>query len=418
MNILVNPSDKPNQMKERNIVVLHINAYAAYRGRDMAGAIRVRNFFDPVLESPENSVSNLILLNIHDFEHNGEHSSITDKVTCLSIGYSKIYNPVSVIRYLKNGFRFLKKQKKEGGCNILYNYESPDIRNILFIRYAKKIGYKIVVDLVEDKEYEETRTFNDRCRKSLSLYFIRQLKHLADGMITISSHLYKKTQSITEGKVPNILLPISVDLKKIPETGSTPGTHPKLTIIYGGSFAQKDGLNDLLEAVVSLEKNHKDFCLKLAGKGKEEDMAIINGYMEKSKCIEFIGYLPPEEYYKVLAQADICCMTRNNSAFANGGFPFKLGEYLAAGKIVIATKVGDVSKYLTHRKDSILINPDNRQELIGALEYALENYQELKTAMGNAAKKTAKENFCSDMIREKLLAYLNNICSGQTSEIP
>lgn len=40
-------------------------------------------------------------------------------------------------------------------------------------------------------------------------------------------------------------------------------------------------------------------------------------------------------------------MCRNLSEYANASFPFNLGEYLAIGNPVIATKVSDIEMCLT-----------------------------------------------------------------------
>ena len=64
-----------------------------------------------------------------------------------------------------------------------------------------------------------------------------------------------------------------------------------------------------------------------------------------------------KDYYSLLNNADIPCMTRVDLAFANAGFPFKLGEYLAAGKPVIASRVSDVDRFLVNGQNAMLVNP-------------------------------------------------------------
>ena len=56
-------------------------------------------------------------------------------------------------------------------------------------------------------------------------------------------------------------------------------------------------------------------------------------------------------------------MTRTDSAYANAGFPFKLGEFLASGKPVIASNVSDVGKFFTDRHDTMLVKPGECKEI-------------------------------------------------------
>ncbi len=121
-----------------------------------------------------------------------------------------------------------------------------------------------------------------------------------------------------------------------------------------------------------------------------------------------MGFLNTEDYYALLNTCDIFCMTRINSKFANAGFPFKLGEFLASGKGVIATNVGDVSKYLHNEENSLLITPDSVSGIKNAL-LTFVNDPEKIHALGKEARKTAEKYFDSDKVSLKLLSIFNAV---------
>ncbi|MGB4844908.1 MAG: glycosyltransferase family 4 protein, partial [Ferruginibacter sp.] len=120
------------------------------------------------------------------------------------------------------------------------------------------------------------------------------------------------------------------------------------------------------------------------------------------------GYLSTDDYYTLLNQCDIFCMTRVNSKFANAGFPFKLGEFLASGKAIIATRVGDVPDYLFNDKNALVITPDSVEAIVNALEVLIENPDKRK-ALGIEARKTAEQHFDSENISMKLLSIFNSL---------
>jgi glycosyltransferase involved in cell wall biosynthesis len=60
-------------------------------------------------------------------------------------------------------------------------------------------------------------------------------------------------------------------------------------------------------------------------------------------------------------------MTRVGSGYANAGFPFKLGEFLATGNPVITTNVSDVSVYLENYKDCIIVTPEKINEVAASI---------------------------------------------------
>lgn len=390
--------------KTVNYIILNINAYASWQGRDMAGTLRVRNIFDNLLKEQQATVSNLIPLDLLAMEHHQQQQSIHEKVECLSIGYSSIKNPVSVWKYLRTGFRFIKAHYKKDQPNVLYNYQYPDIRNILFLWYARKLGYRIVFDLVEDKNHEAVHTFNDRIRRRFTLYFTRLLPKIGDAVFVISDHLYQMTTAITKNRIPVISLPVSVDFSNLQPNAPVIAGEP-LRIFYGGSFAAKDGLPFLVEAVEALSRKRTDFQVLLSGKGKPEDMERIFSGISNKSLIDYKGFLSTEAYFQLLASVHICCMTRNNSAFANAGFPFKLGEFMAAGKIIIASRVGDVPKYLRNFESACLVDPENSAQIAEALDYCISNAKELSLTMGQQARSVALQHFDSRVSAATVLQH-------------
>jgi glycosyltransferase involved in cell wall biosynthesis len=102
-------------------------------------------------------------------------------------------------------------------------------------------------------------------------------------------------------------------------------------------------------------------------------------------------------------------MTRNNSLYANAGFPFKLGEFLAAGKAIIATNVGDVSQYLTNGINALVIPPESEKAIEEALCLCIENNNELRKKIGSEAKKTALKYFDDTILSNKLFEIFNTI---------
>ena len=94
-------------------------------------------------------------------------------------------------------------------------------------------------------------------------------------------------------------------------------------------------------------------------------------------------------------------MTRIDSPFANAGFPFKLGEYLATGKVVIATDVGDVRNYLVDKRDALIVSPSNAQAIDSAIDYFFSNINDMANIGLNGFKKS--KQFFNPSINSKML---------------
>lgn len=394
--------------KSVNFIIVNVNAFASYETRDMAGSMRVKNIFNPLLGMPDISISNLVLLDLLSLQNNNNEESYKNKIDCLSIGYTSFKSPASIFTYLKKGFKFIKAHHKKNADNIIYNYQHPDIRNFLFLLYAKMKGFKIVFDFVEDKQHETIITLNDKVRQSLSLFFLKLIPFYADAVFVISTHLQNVAIKLTRNKIPVYILPISVDFNNIDNYKKEQANVP-VQIFYGGSFAQKDGLQYLLAAMDILKERKYQFKLILSGKGRPEDIEKLFPKFKDNDLIDFRGFLSTREYFKLLSGVDICCMTRTNSAFANAGFPFKLGEFLAAGKLIIASRIGDVDKFLTHKEDAYLITPESTEEIVEGLTYYLNNLKTLSQTMGANARRVAEKNFDANLSSNFMLEKCRNI---------
>ena len=319
-------------------------------------------------------------------------------------------NIFSIFGFLFGGLSFLKKAKKAGCKNIIYNYNAPDVKNIFFILCARLIGYKIIFDIIEDNSFEAHVGFINKFRIKTSVFLLRRCRYFADGMIGISEHLYQLVQVLSKNKIPCYLIPITVNLNYFKNSSIAKQTD-NLQIFYGGSFGKKDGLEYLISAFDKVSEVHTTSKLIFTGLGHKQDIERVNAQIEKAvnkERIVYKGFLSNEAYYALLNDCDIFCMTRVNSKFANAGFPFKLGEFLASGKAVVATNVGDVSNYLFNDVNALVITPDSVDALVDALLILIEQPAK-RQAIGAEARKTAEQFFDSETVGMKLLSIFQSV---------
>lgn len=385
-----------------NIVIIGVSYFDG-----MASSTRVRNLLEPLLKENSITVSNLI----YEKEAKGItlHKGTIHKIKYFIIGY-KITNILSLVQFLWRGIKFLRSSKSNSKKNIIYNYQYPDIKNIIFLLYARFIGYKIILDIVEDNRYyTKFHSKLNRFKIISSIFFLKLLPFIAHTVLAISDHLYNLMLPLCKGKVPVYLIPITVDLSRFEKKPYCVPNNFK--IFYGGSFGEKDGLEYLIKAFDEVCLKFGNVELILTGRASDADYEKLHHYIENSPSkdkILFKGFLETDDYYEVLNQCDIFCMTRVNSKFANAGFPFKLGEFLSSSKAVIATNVGDIPKYLTNHKNALIVNPGSVEELVKSLCYILENPEKI-SSLGQQARKVAELNFDTKILSKEILEIFKKI---------
>jgi glycosyltransferase involved in cell wall biosynthesis len=308
----------------------------------MAGTKRVQNFLDYLLRRD-------ILITVISFRSHlpqpavsGTHNSIP----YLNIGPGielKLSQLLRVLLYYFKGIKTILRLRKPDCVNIVYNSGGINIENVLFIFWAKLLGFKLILAIEEDYTF-----FKDDI-KPISKFKCRTIRRFdflncrwAGAIIVISTFLMNKYVKLRAKNVSLIPVTAKVNFNKSKNSFNNP-----LQVLYAGTFADKDGVDDIIEGFLAFNNSYDKAELVLTGKSSQQ-LLYKEKYRDKKNLV-FRGFVEDNEFYSLLRDADVLCMCRNESGFANAGFPFKLGEYLATGNPVICTKVSDVQYYLDEK---------------------------------------------------------------------
>jgi glycosyltransferase involved in cell wall biosynthesis len=360
----------------------------------LAGTKRNQHAIEALKEYPNVSVRVLILRQSTEINApNGVYKGVP---------YETIGPDLWRIRFLLTSpVFFLKSMKaiRTGFChhakNIFYVYGPPTFNNFPMIRQARKCGYKIIFDIVEDYDAvaKLSSKISSKATNFSAKWLSKRLLAVADGIIVVSSYLKDKINDLTRGKTPILLRSISVDTASIPY--SQPFSNGEVSLFYGGIFGVKDGVENLLKAFDSLASSYPRLRLILSGTGGADRMRKILDRIKSSPFrdrIKYVGYLSDEEYYRLLCSVDIPCVPRMDSLCANAGFPFKLGEFLASGKPVIASRVSDIESFISDRQHAILTKPGSADEIVSGIRFLIE-HPTRAIQIGIDGRKRAVEKF-------------------------
>lgn len=296
--------------------------------------------------------------------------------------------------------------KKEDNYVIVYG--GLNIESYRSIIKLQNLGYKLVVDLVEDYSLIE-----EQISKKLALRFVlnsilnERIQNKIDGFVVISTFLKQK---LAENNVdPNYIKLIPISAENINYRYNKSSKRESYRYLYSGTYGIKDGIEFLLEAYNRLYEKYNNVELYLTGKtGKNRRNYKYLDELNTKNNINFIGRISDEKYYDTICDTDSLLMTRIDSDYANSGFPFKLGEYLATGRPVIGTNVGDVTTYLKDKYDIILANPSDVDSIYSSMEYAYLNRKDC-LEIGLNGRNTANKHFNPEVNGKLLLDFLKRL---------
>src|ERR1035437_795418 len=241
---------------------------------------------------------------------------------------------------------------------------------------AKHFKTKIII---ERSEHPMQYYKNDNALEQLygNLKVALETK-LCDGIFCISNYLidFYKSRGFSLQRL--LLVPSTVDTERF--NYHFKSQLPFDYILYCGSLTiLKDGVNILIESFVSISEKYPEINLVLIGKGDtiKEEMILkdLVATLNVDKRVIFLGKLSRKDIPAYLNNAKILALARPRSIVADAGFPSKLTEYLATGKPVVVTKVGEIPVYLKDNENAFLSEPDSVDAFADKLDYVLSNYE-------------------------------------------
>jgi glycosyltransferase involved in cell wall biosynthesis len=191
-----------------------------------------------------------------------------------------------------------------------------------------------------------------------------------------------------------------------------PASGADFHITYTGSLSEpKDGVLSLLRAFAAIDPRALSARLSLYGHGTESQHAEMQSVIEALELGEVVALHAPVPHAKVgeiLAASDLLVLARPTSRQAQGGFPTKLAEYLAAGRPVLTTVTGDIGRYLRHNVDAYLVAPGDTEAFSRAM---LDAYGDRlrQEVIGQAARATARARFCPDEAAATVASWMKQI---------
>ncbi|MDP8233218.1 MAG: glycosyltransferase [Candidatus Saelkia tenebricola] len=137
-----------------------------------------------------------------------------------------------------------------------------------------------------------------------------------------------------------------------------------------------------------------------------KSLALDLGLRDK---IIFTGFIPHEETAKYIAAADVCAACFENNAITQSKSPLKLAEYLASGKAIVASNVGEVRNMVGGV--GILVEPGNHLVFAGGINELL-SQPALREKMAVLSRKRAEEKYNWPTTAENLLQIYEQVLKG------
>jgi glycosyltransferase involved in cell wall biosynthesis len=268
-------------------------------------------------------------------------------------------------------------------------YQRYSLNNLAGLLLARRWGVPLVLE-VNDSEVRWRSDWSRLRLPRLARACERALLRRADLVITVSDNV--RRDLLEEGADPDRLrtVPNGVDAERF--AGATPRPLPvpreAFVIAFVGLFYPWHGVHVLAQAFVLLHRRRQDARLLLIGDG--EEAARTRAILEDGGAggaFLMPGLVAREDVPAYLKAADVLVSPHANIRNFIGS-PIKIFEYMASGRAIVATRVGQIADVLRHRETALIVAPEDPAALADAL-MELHDDPGLRRRLGAAAQAEA-----------------------------
>ena len=220
-----------------------------------------------------------------------------------------------------------------------------------------------------------------------------------------------KILTITNGAYTERFHP-SIDTTRIVSKYNLDG---KVVIGFVGSFNTWHGVENLIKIISKAILEYDNTIFLMVGDGGGNKSALDN-FVKNEKLENRViqtGYVQFEEMPEYISAMDIVLAPYPNLKFFYYS-PVKIFEYMACGKSVIATGIGQIAEIINDGYNGILCEPDNIEQIITKLSELIKN-SGLRESIGRNARKTIVSDHTWRRKAEQFSEVCHNVLKNYNS---
>ncbi|NHB70196.1 glycosyltransferase family 4 protein [Perlabentimonas gracilis] len=301
---------------------------------------------------------------------------------------------------------FLKNYKNKNIDHIVIS--TDEISTLFVFSIIGKICKAKSVFIFDEYPIPIRHKLKDRIPKLKEFLYRLVLKQI-NGYVSISEKL--KEYYCNLSPKPTLILSSITDISRFKSEKRDCQLNDSYLCYMGNMELAKDDVDNIIKAFSIVSPKYPELTLRLYGspnlKSKDYLMNIVNKLGLTNRVL-FMGKITFDQVPSVLSNAKILVSSQPNTVRASGGFPTKLGEYLASGTPSIITDVGENSRYVKDGEHLFFVEPNNPMAYANKLVFVLENYIQALT-IGERGKEYIFNNYSNTKKALEMKDFLDSL---------
>jgi phosphatidylinositol alpha-1,6-mannosyltransferase len=204
------------------------------------------------------------------------------------------------------------------------------------------------------------------------------------------------------------------------------GFPAKHIILFVGRLADRKGVKEFIRlSLTEIVRQVPDVCFVIVGDDARDSLThrtharraieAVTTEMNLQSHVRFLGALSDEDLIKCYHACDLLVLPALDVPGDPEGFGIVMLEAAAAGKPVVATRVGGIPDAVEDKETGLLIDPGNHEQLSHEIVDLLHDEQRMRFLSVNA-KRRALEQFAWDIVVARYQTVFQSLANDAVAE--
>ena len=192
------------------------------------------------------------------------------------------------------------------------------------------------------------------------------------------------------------------------------GLDSNFVACYIGTMGMAHGLETLLDAAKTLQRQQPHLLFLLIGEGAEKERIKSLAQSHGLTNVRILDQQPRENIPAFISASDVCLVLLKKADVFKTVIPTKMLEFMSCGRPVVLGVEGQAREIIEAAGAGIAIEPEDEKALVAALQ-TLEANAERAGALGQKGREYILQNFSRSRTAEKYIQILQPLIRKPTA---
>jgi glycosyltransferase involved in cell wall biosynthesis len=264
-------------------------------------------------------------------------------------------------------------------------------------------------------QFEEKTFFKKITQGYYDLFIQARLMKTASGLIVLSNFLKEKALNLNITSERIIVVNGGAEVKDIRyfdsnEEFKVEHNIPAKSFTFGFIGLNSEEFKDLIPFIKAINRLKSEMNVNWFTTGGIVSEELRSKYGIAKELIEF-GWQDYNSYVNTIVCADVFLLVQRENIMNEARWPNKIGDYLAAGRLILTNPVGEIKTMATHYPEAFIISKYDEDDLVKIIRDIYLRKEEI-LKRGILVRKMAEKEMSWNLKAIQVLEFYNQILSS------